>query len=97
MNETTNDVDPTKSTTFKENDVKSTGDSNAKTSNVESSGMDETNKSLNDSGMSEANSSKGKGWVQFEDDDDDNKISKETKIPQMENVDLSDKVNNQFV
>ncbi|XP_037025582.1 transmembrane protein 268 isoform X5 [Bradysia coprophila] len=85
----TDEIDHAKSSTFHENDVApSTGDSNAsKPSNIDSSSAEhDTDKVIVDPAIS----SKPKGWVQFE-DEDDNKTAKEDKIPQMENVDLSDK------
>ncbi len=95
MSSTIDEIDHTKSTsTFHENDVtpfdKSTGDSSAKTSNIESSSAEHSMDKINET----ANSSKPKGWVQFEDEDD--KSAEVDKIPKMENVDLSDKVNEFF-
>lgn len=88
----TDEIDHAKSSTFHENDVApSTGDSNAsKTTAIDSSSTEHgSDKVIVDPAIS----SKPKGWVQFE-DEDDNKRPKGDKIPKMENVDLSaDKVN----
>lgn len=87
----TDEIDHTKATTFHENDVtpfdKSTGDSSAKTSNTDSTTDKVSVDSVNDV---TASNSKAKGWVQFE--DEDNKKPKGDNIPQMETVDLSEKV-----
>lgn len=92
MNDTTDEIDQAKSTTFHGNDVAATGDSTTTTSDTQSSDVEEKNvKKLNETTNSDGNSSKSKGWVQFE-DDDDKKPSKDDKNSTMENVDLSDKV-----
>lgn len=90
----TDEIDHAKSSTFHENDVAtSTGDSSAsKTPNIHTPSTEHsTDKVIADPTVN----AKPKGWVQFEDDDD--KKPKETKVPQMENVDLSDKVNENFL
>lgn len=81
----TDEIDHTQTKTFQENDVipadKSTGDSNAKTSNIEQS-VDKVSDAATDS--------KTKGWVHFE--DEDTKKPQGENISRMENVDLSEKV-----
>lgn len=88
----TDETDHVKSKTFHENEIvpveKSTGDSHEKTSNVASiqHSVDDVS---NDAGTP-SKAATVKGWVRFE--DEDNKKSQTDNIPQMENVDLSDKV-----
>lgn len=93
----TDEIDHTKPSTFHESDVTpfdiSTGDSNAKTSNISAPpSLEVSADKVNDA----ANNPKTKGWVQFE-DDDDNKSPNEDNIPQMETVDLSEKVTKKFL
>lgn len=86
----TDEIDHTKPKTFHENDVtpleQSTGDSDAKTSNIDASSIEHSADKVSDA----ASNAKTKGWVQFE--DDDNKRPKGDDIPQMETVDLTEKV-----
>lgn len=92
----TDEIDHTKPKTFHENDIapleKSTGDVNSKTSNVDTSSIEHNVDKVSDGAV---NNSKPKGWVQFE--DEDNKLSQGVNIPQMENVDLSEKVMKLFI
>lgn len=87
----TDEIDHTKVKTFHENDVtpvdKSTGDTNAKTSNIDTASIEHSSM---DNVSDVASNSKTKGWVQFE--DEDNKRPEENNIAQMETVDLSEKV-----
>ncbi|KAJ6648294.1 hypothetical protein Bhyg_03522 [Pseudolycoriella hygida] len=82
----TDEIDHTKTKVFHENDVtpldKSTGDSNAKTSNIDVSSIENNVDKV-------IETSKAKGWVQFE--DEDNNKPEEHNVPRMETVDLSDK------
>lgn len=84
------EIDHTMPKTFHENDNtpvdRSTGDSNAKTSNIDTTSIEHSEDKVNDV----ASNSKAKGWVQFE--DEDNKRPKGENIPQMETVDLTEKV-----
>lgn len=86
----TDEIDHTQTKTFQENDVKpvdkSTGDSNAKTSNIDTSSIEHSVDKISDAAIN----SKTKGWVHFE--DEDIKKSQGDNIPRMENVDLSEKV-----
>lgn len=86
----TDEIDHTQSKTFHENDVipvESTGDSKAKTPNIDTSTTEQSVDKIIDA----ASNSKAKGWVHF--DDEDTKKSQGDN-PQMENVDLTEKVNN---
>lgn len=84
----TDEIDhTTATTTFQHESVvtpSATGDDSTKTTNVDAAAK------VNDA----ASNSKAKGWVQFE--DEDNKKADGDNVPQMETVDLSEKVNGIF-